>query len=551
MNYVECNMINQVHILPLGKRRLLGFCPREEMADPHKLRKFCTWEGLTWDIFAHDESFYYRAWVPWRKTWRMQQDQCTIRSTGIYLLTEHTAMFQRMHGLLCTPPNEVLSEDVFDWLLTWWHTPFLITAPILCHCMHDEDASISYFVNNRYHPQKIPLDGETDATHQLITGQAYTVCNGFTLFLAMLRTQSLPLAPCEEALRRLLPTNHGPELLMDVNMPWAHLYILHTSPHVADHPWIYARMGNNPAPARICNMLRLEDDSFVPQFGAGNIGSVTSLVSSILPYRPFEMQWPLIPSNVQDEDTFAPDIASFILGVVRTRASFRWWCQHARNHIPLRSALFFDRPEHALEAWLAPLLHFYVHAREHQPALKHNRLRRMWLDIIAALDPNGTRTMHQIRNWIVRDTVLHHLANRGYLFLMSMTDMPFAFLKDVFEMHKKNIHLWKDTRAIVYTAVPAILLSIYPAARLRDDGGVHVIQTLFHLFGQAPTTTAYGAFYRSYIQRRITSRLLGIQKGFGTQEGCDPTFDPRDGRLPLVGFLTLEYLRDHKEALVF
>lgn len=549
MKYVECNMINYLHIAPIGQRRPVGHCPREELADPAKIAKFVVPAHIEWDVFQYAEEHpFFRAWAPWKNIWRMKD--CDIRSVGVYVLTEHPGMFQSMHALVHRVP--IQGEDIFEWLDGWWQTPFLITAPVLCQTYGGAVDAIPYFTNNRYHAQKLPIDPEIDVVQQLITGQGFTICNGLIMFLAMIRQKLLPVRVSEQGLQRFLQTNpNGPQFLMDMGITWGQIYLLHTTPHIADFPWMYARMGRNPAPASISNILRLSEDVFIPQFGAGNEGSITSLVSSILPYAPMEMLWPTPPTTLEDTDEFVPDIAGFVLGVVRTRSSFQWWCEYGYKHVIRRTLQFWENSEVAMEAWLSPIMHFYVHAKEHTPRLKYSRLRRMWFDVMEQLDPVGVCTFHRLRNWIIKDTVLHEFERQGYMILSAHMDMPFMFLHDAFEKYKNEIRLWKTTTAIIYASPPMVLLQSFPEGSLRNDGGVRVVHNMFHYFQSAPLDSSYRCFFQAYIQKRIVSRLLGIQKGFGVLPDEDPLLDRYDGRLPLVGFLLLEHLRDHKECLVF
>lgn len=555
MHYIEMNMINQLHVRPFGSRIITGCCPREEIADPEKLYRFVNGIRMSWDIFNYNDQPYYRAYIPWMKKWNFKGD-IIVNSVGLYVLTECPSMFRSMKKIIADPNVTHLSE----WLRDWWHVPFIISSPVYGKREANQIIPVPFFINNRYMSQTIPLHGDDDALTQMLGAEGYTICNGLTLFLAMARLEEIPEHECFEALQELTQVvDMTPEMISPIPVTWTHFYLAHTTPHVSDHPWIYARMGDQPAYNSICNLLSLLEDGFVLQFGHNDVGSITSLGSSLLPYRPYEMYWPVPPLSLEDEDTYRPDICSFVLGVVRTRKSWKWWMDHGSKYIIRRTCCFFPKMEDALHAWLSVLSNFYECAKEHTPRLPYSRIRTLWLQVMKTIDPQCVLMPKLLRRIMIKEYVTEELSNRGYLVLHQTIHFSFNLLKDIFELYKDDLQLWKNEVAHVYSGAFAsnILIQVFPDGEITVDGGVKIRQNLFHYFKHAHATTVFGDFYRSYIQKRIASRVWGIVNGFGMKENCDPSIpmmhhhDYHQYNMSLIGFLLLEHMREKKENLVF
>jgi hypothetical protein len=557
MIFKETNLINTMYVMPYHERRRHGLCAREEIADPAKLCALVEGPRLCWDVVGEGAEALHRTWAPWKRAWEVAGG--TIRSSGFYVLCDRRTMFARMRRILMAARPSQTELEL--WLTTYWDTPFLITCPVLVQSLRQDqarDPATAYFVNNRFPVQRVPIVSHTDVVSQMIVAQAFTLCNGLTLFLAMCRAGRVPLAVSRAVLANTVTRFDG-DITMQLEGNWLDLYMMHPCPHVADHPWFYARMGTNPAPPALCNMLR-RDTVLIPQLGGPEHGVVTSLATVLLSTCPWDMHWPSPPSDwdAGEDDRFEPDITSFVLGVVRTRRNWRRWIRNAESRAELIAYIsdYFPTTDAAFTAWLEPILHFYTTHREHAPALVPSRLRQMWRHVLAELDPSGDLVRNALHRWMVKDIVIHHIQHvQGHNVLSYVLTVPYAFLKDVMEARPRRLLLWDEQPTRVYTSreyAPALLLT-FPAARLRDDGSVQLRHHLYHYFTVSPPGSTFQQFRQSYLDPRIVSRVSGIQKGFGMREGEQAALRAaqRCGNPSLVGFLVLEYLREHRDALVF
>lgn len=554
MYYIESNLFNELHILPLGVRRELGVCPREELVDPRKLEGLLHEREVSWDVFEHMDNVFFRAYLSWRNEWEMI-DNCTIRSVGFYLMTEHPMMFQRLRAIL-ERPSHIQLGALTQWLVEWWQTPFLITSPVLGQL--DKGARIPqpYFVNNRYPVQKVPLQGDDDILTQMLGSEGYTICNGLTFFLAMVRASRIKTTHAQFVLRNMLKQQEHVNLIAPVAFQWTNLYLGHTTPHVCDHPWIYASMGKHPAPPIICNLLRNSDDFIIPQFGGIDVGSVTGIVSARLRYAPSHMHWPH-PPPMQNDDQYRPDIASFILGVIQNKKEWKWWCRFGREFVLFTTGNFFETQLDAMTAWIQALAQFYSCAKEHTQRLCTSRIRSMWFDVMDYLDPDGEVINTLLRKWIIKDIVTSKLKERGFMILSMNYQIPYALLKDVFEFYGPKVQLWTASSSVITgdaSFIPS-LLEVFPRGNVIESErrSIRIKYSLMHYFKIAAETSVYGVFFRTYLEARVVSRILALRKGFGMNEDEDHSFGKKydNYNMSLIGFLVMEHLRDNKESLVF
>lgn len=527
MNYIECNLFNEIHITPLSQKRLRGFAPREELADPSKLLLFVE-NSPEWEAFEYNNFIFSKAWAPWSKQWSMNQGAIKVESLGFFVLVQKRRLFTSMKDMLniVSVSNLHTAIAAERWLMEWWGELFVISSTLLLEKdkLRKRDDSKLYCITNLCSMLRVPLCTCEDISAKMLDSLGYTVCNGLTLFLAMVRIGKIPCLIAEHAITKLVGAQGGTHIQSTIAFPWVDFVVAHSTPHVADHPWMYACMGRQPSPARVCNALMHTDDAlFVPEIGMMKFGFFTNTTAALLAHRPNEMYWPSPPPSLESHDTYRPDIASMVLGAVATRKKFAWWCSH-KELILKRSSSFFESKYYALDSWLQPILHFYTCAGEHTPRLKCSRLRKMWLHVILTIDPRGAVVPLVIREWI--------LQHAGFIKKKRVTPhyfrvtMPFAFLKDMLNVYGSAIDLW----------APLTSLEDAPCNRLID------------CFRAAPIESVYGKFLSSHIEKRVLFRLLAVQRAFGLR--ITTAQDYNDTRTHAVGTLLTAYLRDNRYLLV-
>jgi hypothetical protein len=556
MQYHELNVFNQTYMMPLSERRDPRFLPREEIADPRKIYRVLYYP-CTWDLFQYNESVLYRSWIPWRRSWNSKEH--TVQSTGVYVLSEHPSMFSSMRELLKGPMSRA---RLVTWLDEWWSTPWMISSPLFSQQLPEGVHATCFVVNNRYPVQRIPILSTVgmDVVSQMIAGQAYTMCNGLTLVLALHRLELFPKTVLRDALTHLLEKHHG-DLFQPVSSTWEAIYYSHPTPHVADLPWLYSLMGTRPCHPTISRLFQPDDDS---SFVIGNAfhGAYFSHHTVTLPtlhvvqhpHTELQGEW-LIPSLDLDEaDSFVPDIPGFVLGITRTRANWQWWCQHHPEYLH-GIAEHFASAEDCLESLLRPVLHFYVHAKDFQPRLCFSKLKHLWRHILNILDPEGHMIGPLINRWMIKRVVIAHLRSKGHHVVHWLPSIPYFFLQDVFERctGSLSLGLYEQCSHRVYTHyhddiadLPFVIGRGVPGG---DRSYSRVRVSSMAMF-QNITTGVFHEFYLRYVCPRITSRLLGIEKGFGIREHQAASLDRRRPHMHLIGSLVLEWVRENRDALI-
>lgn len=529
MELKETNQFNNVFIPPFRAKHKAWVYPREEIADPRKLLALIL-HGKSWDVFEYDNSILYRTWFPWRKTWG------TVKSIGVYAATEHPSMFDHMFSLVLDPQV----PQICAWLRKWSETLFVVSSPLL------SDDVDGYFVRNRYPVHTVPLNATEDAFTTMLGNEAFTICNGMTLFLAMIRLRQLRPRTAFVALSKFIhdyPPN--PQTIPD---SWMALFLNHTTPHVAHFPWHYSQMGCDPVPFHIAALLCKPEDMtlLIPQVGNLHIGSITSYNAMILHTRPdasVAAGWPSIPPDLDDEDTFTPDFASFVVGVVKTRRMWRWWCNYGRFHVFQKAR----DSRNIMTAWLVPILSLYSNAKVN--GLCHSRLRTMWMQVLDFYDPKRSKLGYILVRWIVAEKIMEHLQAR--LEIRGPLEVPFSFIKDAFETYKEKIGLFHKHMFRCFTSHISAMTKAFSDGKVKDNC-IIIGRNLFQLMKEAPENNVWRVFYDAYISKRITSRLLGIKIGFGLDGGAPipHSLAPAD-TLYVVGSVLQEYVRDKKEYLVF
>jgi hypothetical protein len=554
MIHFEANLVNELYIMPMGYRREFGICPRTELAHPSKIEAFLD-KGCPWDIYEYGDHMFYRSYMTWRERWCIESSE--LNTTGFYVMTEQPSMFRRVAQIVAIQNRTRQAYELGHWLRDGWHVPFLVSVPIINQNRVGQIVpQSSFFLNNRYPIHAISLDGDDDALTQMLGSEGYTICNGLTLCLALIRQQRINPDVAMSAFKQLTLGEPAP-----ISLSWTNIYLGNTTPHVCDHPNIYGCMGDNPVPACIANLLQLAIPNVpIPQFGNQDIGTITSLQSAMLRFRPSLMQWPTALSlagfgEAEVGDAFRPDIPSFILGVIHRKKEWRWWDKHGRHYMFHATRAHFTNDTDFVLAWIQPLAQLYATASEHTPRLRYSRIRAMWKALLREPAAKSTIMNALLRKWVIKDTVIKHLYEEGFLVLSNKLNIPYALLKDVFDFFGHDIALHKSLSSVIYTpdSFHEEMHNLFPGMTRCADGGCRVVGTLKHFLKSSTPGSVYHAFYNKYIEKRIAQKLCTIVRAFGMRAKEDNTFGCKytDANTSLIGFLLLEHLREDKDALVF
>lgn len=551
MRICEKNLLNTIYVLPQHVRYPSSYCPREEIADPAKLFR-CVYMVNSWDTVQLDDACFFRGWIPWRKQYNFDRNKETVTSSGVYVFTRSTVMFQTLRELLET---RVYSKaHIAAWLHEWWNEVFLITSPIYV----SEPGGYAYSINNRYFVQRVPIVGTFDSSRQLVMSHCYTMCNGLTLLIALHRLGIISASYVAFAVQQL--KQHHPDFFQEVTEPWHEIYYGHFSPHVADHPYIYACMGEKPASLEVIRACQAEDDydSVLTQFGWGETRVYTSLPSAILTYFHRELwdrfilhdMWPLLPP-MDDDDTLSIDLVGFTQGIISSRRSWKWWLQNNQVILErLHSVLGGSQP--LLEAWLNPICFLYKHAKSFPKRLCYRRLRSLWNMLLQTYDPNGQLISGIFHNDVFKHHIVHNMTSAGILIIQNYCPIPFSFLKELFNRCFVDVYAVRANK--IYSKHIDLLQQLYPNGTIRNDADetpyVHIQTTTMDLLQTSRNGSPYWVFFHTFLKKKIAQRLLAIIRGFGMRENEYPTVTNHPDA-HLVGMIMLDYARDHKELLLY
>lgn len=551
MQYQEINLFNTAFIPSFVEKRPIPLYVREDIIDAEKIAQICN-DSTEWKLVEYQDHAYYMAWVP-------LHNHCTrlkhgiIHHIGFYVLTDAPSMFDTAHN-----------GHTMDWLKHYWDKLFLMTTPVLKYVpkssARTHDVHIDYFVPNKYPMQKVlVLDHSIHTTwlEQLQT-RSYTLGNGLTIFLSMIKSGQIPARIGKTCIQELF-RRHGTELFQQVSDRWMELYYGHPTMHVCDNPYFYCAMGNPSAPFDVFQMFAPHDDDVVMNISHGNTRIVSTLRSVILTnFRPdwwdriMGDAWYECPLDINMEDEYTPNIASFFLSMVRTKHTWQWWMSHHAEYLLSLRALLstYYSPIRMLEQLLQPVLHFYGHAQEHSPTLCYSRLRMLWSQILTQFDPNCEYIIPMIQRWSLRYSFVHTLKVGGYISQPGWEfEAPVAFLKDVVQTYREKCELFKPIQLRIYSEYDRMIVRTYPD--LQHDTALRSNFNTVQVLQIAPPHSTFHIFYQTWLKPVMESRVCGIYRGFGMLENkvsTVPKWRTVSG-LHTVGFLVLEHIKSHPDIL--
>ena len=393
----------------------------------------------------------------------------------------------------------------------------------------------------------------------MLAARSYTIGNGMTLFLAMMKVGHIPTHTGKTSIRHIFH-QFGVDMFQPVAERWTELYYGHPTMHVCDNPYYFAAMGTPCVPYEIFELFSLpNEDDVVMNASHGNYRIISTLKSVILTqFRPewwervMGTAWYECPLHIQTDDEYAPNLASFFLAMVSTKPAWKWWLKHEEEYLASLHELLSrtHAPIRLLENLLQPILHLYEHAKEYTPTLCYSRLRYLWKTLLRRFDPECKYVIQLIQRWSLRYTFIHVLKTRGYISQPGWEfEAPVAFLKDVVEIYGDACDLYRRIPLRIYSEYDQLIACTYPD--LRHDTALHSNFHTIKVLQLAPTHATFHIFYQTFLKPRIESRLFGVYQGFGMLENKNSSVSSwrKVNGLHTVGFLVLDYLREHRDNL--
>lgn len=557
MEYFEQNLFNASVIVPYHEKRPIHLCPQTEIIGFHNMKRLLLpqYPLAEWKLFIYHDFSYYYTWVSTNDFHHSRYGD--IYETGFFVMVERPRFFDMLRN------GE--SADWTRWLIESWDTQFLVTVPVLRFVPKSSSMSpvyIDYFIPNTYPVRKRVTDvsPSADLLEHILDEKGYTMANGFTMFLTLVKGGVIDLATARSATTRLF-FQRGHELFHEVTERWHHLYYEHPAMHVCDNPWFFANMGASPVPLDLLQMLQPEDDDYIINMQHGFVHNVSTTKTLMLPhFNPRRWEefkgeaWYVCPVELTTDDRYFPNVTALYVGVTRSRAAWAWWKRNYREYFEgVREAMRSTCDIHFMEFMLQPILHLYNTAKEYSPRLCYSKLRQLWNQVLTYFQPSADSIIRMIQKWGIKFTFVHTLRVVESMSSISWEFAPpFVFLKDVIERYKEACALYEPITLRVYSDFERILVRHFPMVeRVSNEEGRHLLTRFetMELFRMSPRKSSFYHIYKSYLLPRIKSRLQALYHGFGMFEGQESTKWEHVAGIHTVGFLVMEHIKKNKDIL--
>lgn len=542
MKYQHLNLLNQIYVPDgLDSRVPLIMCPREEIACPYKLLA-CTTKNVNWDpIYIHDIPMH-RTWITWRKSFHNGR----VTTTGFYVCTENPEMFQ-------TIPLDASSTEMYQWLTKWSKTYFVITCPVFVH--HTSHGHEMFGVGNTYPTFNMPLLPLMDLSEQLITIQAYTLGTALTLAIALQRTGYWSHHDLYDVLERTFLCEYM-SYTQPVPIPYIPFFVDHIVPHICDHAKYYAVMGKHAAHKSLYQLLDTVDD---PEFGPSYLEQVVHMQSDIVistnpvvatfPYhKPGPHTIPILFHSMNDDedeeevDITSYDLFGFFQSIVRNKRTWKWWL-HNRQQV---WSLIFRHQQGTLCEQMQHVFKclFQLYATGKKQNMAYSRVRALWKDLLSQVHTDDIQKWfhkHVLVCWLI-----HHLQQRQTDVHMHNIHCPYAFLKDMEQLHRISIHhVYSSNVLTTYgNIVNSVLDQFGIQYETRVNNVFRVELTLSMLLSSFSVNTSY-SIWKKQIDKRAAWRLHVLHQAFMVP--TIPRLDENEGAT--IHMIMDDFYRTHPEQL--
>lgn len=374
MELKQLHCINQIYVQIPDHNVPHDVCPRVEIADPYKLMHVATDTFAEWSsVTLYDSDFVYR-YVHFPETHHCYDKVVNI--DGFYILTTEPDIFYSI-------PGAADDEDiVYTWLLKWAHKYFMVTCPII-----DGHYSVSNMNTNKI----IPIIPTEDAIHQLIVENCYTLCNGLTLLLALLRLHMLDDLLVINVLSRFFGGSDD-DWYAPIPQEYFNIYVSNPMPQISEFPFLYACMGKQKASRQVMEYLNTQYDFLDRTIITGNVPRwriyYTSFTSAAFPYvdskdADFYRMQDVIPNIdsiiplVDDNYYHTIDLGGFLRNIVATKGMWKWWNRNQRHRTILTNLInAFETPLLGATFILKRLFQLY-----NESVYPPSRLRKIWKEV--------------------------------------------------------------------------------------------------------------------------------------------------------------------------
>lgn len=513
MKRKEVPLINVVMITHPFKKIPLDICPREEIASPSKLLAVAQTRDLDWDettIYGHT---FQRCWLQSR--YRYPSISHKLSSVGFYCCAQDPAMFL---SLLEVPDT---MNGIHEWLKTYGKTMAVVTTPLMCYRTKYQE--IFYYLSNTSPQRTIVISPITDIMHQMLNNNAYTICNGVTLAIAMHRLGFWSQSSLENAL--WVWGAEESTLYSEITPETQPLIVQHLIPQVCDHPYFYACMGKMKAHISVVRCLHdlfQVYEPFVQQHDA-ETQIVTNAVLQMLPYIPMHLFDYATKSKLDDEDAdvdiehMYADVGGLMQALFTQKGIWKRWNEAYEETITRFQGTMSD------EAFIDHCLRrsFLLYNKGcHAGRVCTSRVRRFWQQLISVLDPTHKLILRWVHKYVFLCHISQELAKKNVHTGTWLPKIPMAFLVELVHICGDQWNIYDHlpiTFMTVHREVDGIFRDAVLTTRFSDDERYTIAYTIHRSFmsfaSKMNRNSAFYAFYK-LVRNRVQSRLLSLRTAF-------------------------------------
>ena len=528
MKHIELSVLNHIMLMNPHHITNASLCEREEVAAPHKI---CNIEA-NWEPFLRTEQT--------REPWVYSK----TLSSGCFIVAPMSS----------TDLWDASSYSDVNWLKHNWGKRFIVTYPTYSD---DNGGLFTYSYVGSYIVKLIAPECY-QTPNQFLERKSFTICNGFTLAIALHRSGKLPVRKLLDMLERACEGQEADNrFFMHFDEEWMEFYTGHIL-QVLDFPVHYALCGGcNDAVIR--SMWRLMNDTtsgdvYVQCIGGGRSKYLSYMSSAFnapesLTVKMFRVlqnleNWPMRSSLHTVGDTSEPDWMGFAKLVTCRRGFWREWKKNTSfrrlimGRLRMCSNSFANTQKGLFNMLFPPLFKLHSEMQE-----KTARVRSLWRDVIAFYDPEKKQMRAWLRAYLMRIRVTSAMSKAFPDDVIRHPMPPIAFLKDVLghscsaNMHDVSEYkFWvnsiNETRASYIKACGMPLVDV-------GNGGYAVRSSTYQtLKALAPNAQIAAIYLRYYVEKPVVDRLLCIRHAFREKNG-----------LHVIESLLLDHFRRHRKEL--
>jgi hypothetical protein len=555
MMYKEIFLMNHVYVVHPHKRVPTKLCPRDEVAHPAKLLEAVLRPSRAWRELHIYNSTLYHMRVEYNK--RFDTD---LVSSHLYVLVDNESMPMFADARLIPRDDE---REMLQFLRKYGETIFAVTSPVFRVETDETDVYYSIPVHV-FHVPMYPTPGNQLELRDMIHLRCYTLCNGLTLLLAMVRMRHLKAGAAMRAIRTWYITR-GYETFHSAMSPvWQNMCVSHHIPMIADFPSYYATM-HPPLPPMFYSLLDTKNDIPLSQWVDENdpeddVCLYASPITAMFPYlhkpvmdyyNPCDFAFSgnsvmfQPPFEIEPQDEQLIDVEGLFIGVLRSRHGWRWWKTNGVSY--LKSAFDVNKRSFGFIMYCFQILFHMYHTPYYGIRYTRSKVRTIWRLILREFNMSPSNMRLFINIVVVRSIVYRAFgSNRWH------PVFPISFLVDVMDFYRDRISWFSKHRSRVYTSNSynpdevVALFSPYMEFRSVGDNDYILDCSLYQLLRM---DNIGAIFVRKVIDKRVAKKLLCVQELFGLKKER-PLVDLPEQEAYVVGTVLMDYLQNHRDSIM-